>query len=1747
MVRTLCLAACAASALAVGNYIPPERNSFFKLHGSGTTNPSKYLFKAFHTLQDRSPRPIKMTYDATGSSTGRRNFVNTPLYNMGLNDFSCSELPLSSGDKEKLVGTSGVQTPVLHLPFVIGAVSAFHTVPGAPSGGLKLSPAVLGKVFSGQITQWDHADIQADNAGWTAPSQAIKVVHRNAGSSSTSMLAEYLTKATNVANWPLGTGSSFPQCTGSQTPVANKCWFATSSGADGSGGVTTYLKATPYAIGYLDTGHGTSAGGLSEISVKNAAGNWHTSATAGANGIAAAAAAGVNLSTQTAVGDWSAVTLVYQAGATTWPMTSFSYFLVRKDLSGLGEKGSLVKAMIEYTLSTEGQALIKDFGFFPLCGAAATCDLKDKINAIGINSLTFAPSTCSDVSDSRDGAWLFNEHSDVIRTKVYASGTSNPSKLHWKAISQCTRRMSDRFNDVRIQYDSIGSGPGRAEYVNAGTYYAGGKLTGIARPAAPAVITLALSSRAPAGTTIAADFTVGSTVTYKTGGKTYTATVGEWNVAASKLFIHTPNEGVAAVGETVTGNSGVTFTSAYSAKTPDTGGYSLKYKSDFGCAELALTSAQRTDLATQTPPRAALHFPMVLGAIGIFNALPKYVTGCTTCAPDGGLQLSLTTLAKIYTGVITKWTDAAIKADNPTWAVAKIPTTDIYVMHRIKGSSSTYLTSEYLTQAGASVWPLGVGSEFPDCASGTSPTASNKCWFTGSYGARGSSKVAAALETAHGGVGAERYAIGYLDAGHGQSLETKNVHETKLKNKDGTWLTSKSAGQAGIEGAATSATLPASHEDWGTVSLVNQAGATTWPMVAFSYIIVDENLVAMHSKGALIKSYISYLMTADGQKLLPGFGFAKLPTKVLNINTKGLARITLADGVSTSDFDCSPPVHMGDIVHTEGPGQFTKIHGSGTTNPSLFLFNIFDQMYERMRLPIKASYDATGSSTGRRNFINHKLFDMGLNDFTASELPLSTSDKSALGDTAVLHLPFVLGAIAVFHTVPNAPAGGLKIDAPTMAKIFTGAITKWNDAAITALNPSWSAPTNTIYVVHRIKGSSSTSLLAEYLSTKAPSDWTMGASSSYPMCTGAQTPSANKCWFAGSHEGAGSGGVASQLKANQYAIGYLDSGHGHAEKFDEVSFKNKNNKWLTTTDAGDAGIGAAADNAVMPESHGDWSAMTLIDQAGDKTWPVVSFSYFLLRENLVSLGMKGGLVKELMQHVLSAEGQTLAKNYKFIPVPQKVTDANAKGLARVLLHGGTSSAKWKLPATAHTVKVYASGTTNPKRVHWYAMKLAEDRLAHKDRGAHKVTLSYDAIGSGPGRNEFASTGDYPALLPGTTTRQGEKITGIQRPASPTTYASVDTGGYSKRWKSELGCSELALSSTHVANMGTGKKALHLPLVIGAISFFHNVPEAASAGLKLSPVVLAKIFSRQITTWDHADIKAENPSFTVPANTAIKVVHRIKGSSSTALSTEYLHKAAGSTVWTLGYGSTITWPAATIGARGSGVMSSTLQDTLYSIGYLDSGHGHRDGLHEVSLKNKDGMWVTSKTADVPSAAASLASVPKADDMAGWRGVSLLNLSGPKAWPIVAFSYMLVGKDLVAQGDEGHLIKEYLSLLFSAELQTYATTHGFFKLPGVILDNNKAGLDSIILSTGGAKYDLTAPEYKTNKLAKSILEKKFTGGQVAGFTLGFGILFSIVTALCVRSSNRKLASSNLQPVAHGAIGSQLTPGNSGQAAV
>ena len=272
-----------------------------------------------------------------------------------------------------------------------------------------------------------------------------------------------------------------------------------------------------------------------------------------------------------------------------------------------------------------------------------------------------------------------------------------------------------------------------------------------------------------------------------------------------------------------------------------------------------------------------------------------------------------------------------------------------------------------------------------------------------------------------------------------------------------------------------------------------------------------------------------------------------------------------------------------------------------------------------------------------------------------------------------------------------------------------------------------------------------------------------------------------------------------------------------------------------------------------------------------------------------------------------------------------------------------------------------AGTTNPSKYLWKIMDLFDERTRVDTK------LSYRAVGSSTGYKEMTGqTPDYQAY-------------------------------------NDFGAGDIPIPQSYYDDIASvGRGIVHVPFVMGAIGIFHSVPESdfgSSGEVDLSACLLAKIFSRTVTTWDHADILAENPGFSPPAGQNINVVHRTLGSSSTAGTTEYLATACPAEWSADNTGSTVTWAEDTVAAQGSGGVSASISENAYSIGYLDSGHGHDDNLSEVALQNADGIYLKTTDADIGAAGAIKAAegtFPAGSD--SWADVNLYNLPGADTWPI-----------------------------------------------------------------------------------------------------------------------------------------------------
>jgi phosphate transport system substrate-binding protein len=252
----------------------------------------------------------------------------------------------------------------------------------------------------------------------------------------------------------------------------------------------------------------------------------------------------------------------------------------------------------------------------------------------------------------------------------------------------------------------------------------------------------------------------------------------------------------------------------------------------------------------------------------------------------------------------------------------------------------------------------------------------------------------------------------------------------------------------------------------------------------------------------------------------------------------------------------------------------------------------------------------------------------------------------------------------------------------------------------------------------------------------------------------------------------------------------------------------------------------------------------------------------------------------------------------------------------------------------------------------------------------------------------------------------------------------------------------------VANV-KGGEFFYFPTVAAPITVSYNVKGVK--GLRLSADTLAKIFQGQITTWDDAAIKAENPKAKLPS-TAITVTHRADGSGTTENFTKYLTAAAPG-VWTLGSGSTVSWPADTQAGQGNPGVGQIVKSTDGAIGYVDYADAKALKLRFASIKNKDGRYVAPST---KAASAAVAESETKPDLT----YNSLDAAGTDAYPIAAPTWLLVYKNQTNKA-KGKAIKAFLNFVYG-EGQKIAPSADYAPLPKNLLDKAKAQVKQITVA-------------------------------------------------------------------------------------
>ena len=199
--------------------------------------------------------------------------------------------------------------------------------------------------------------------------------------------------------------------------------------------------------------------------------------------------------------------------------------------------------------------------------------------------------------------------------------------------------------------------------------------------------------------------------------------------------------------------------------------------------------------------------------------------------------------------------------------------------------------------------------------------------------------------------------------------------------------------------------------------------------------------------------------------------------------------------------------------------------------------------------------------------------------------------------------------------------------------------------------------------------------------------------------------------------------------------------------------------------------------------------------------------------------------------------------------------------------------------------------------------------------------------------------------------------------------------------------------------------LNIPVAISSQMINYNVPGENNKHLKFSGPVLADIYEGKIEYWDNAKLKSMNPGVSLP-HKAIVPIHRADGSGDSFLFTQFLSKS--DTQWSksIGYGTTVSWPAVPggIGATGNDGMVTALSNNPYSIAYVGISYRHKTEnaqLGEAKLKNRAGNFVMIDKNTVPAAAAAMVPKTPKDER-----VSMIYAPGKDSYPIINYEYVIV---------------------------------------------------------------------------------------------------------------------------------------------
>ena len=308
------------------------------------------------------------------------------------------------------------------------------------------------------------------------------------------------------------------------------------------------------------------------------------------------------------------------------------------------------------------------------------------------------------------------------------------------------------------------------------------------------------------------------------------------------------------------------------------------------------------------------------------------------------------------------------------------------------------------------------------------------------------------------------------------------------------------------------------------------------------------------------------------------------------------------------------------------------VTGAGATFPAP-LYSKWADAYNKAT-GARINYQSVGSGAGMRQ-IRAKTVDFG-----ASDVPLTDAD---LAKDGLIQFPTVIGGVVPVINVKGIAPGQLRMTGQILGDIYLGKITKWNDAALTALNPGVPLPNTAIAVVRRADGSGTTFIFTNYLS-KVNAEWKskVGENSAVNWPTGAG--------------GKGNEGVAAFVQRLPNSLGYVEYSYAKSNKMSHVLMRNQAGNFVAPDDTAFKAAAAGA----------DWAKsfyQILTDQPGKDSWPITGATFIMMHKAQDKPAQATHALKFF--DWAYANGDKMASDLEYVPLPESVKALSRRAWAEI--------------------------------------------------------------------------------------------------------------------------------------------------------------------------------------------------------------------------------------------------------------------------------------------------------------------------------------------------------------------------------------------------------------------------------------------------------------------------------------------------